>query len=83
MDCPDCRPDRRTFLKTSALSTAALALDAAPKVTAPASETLVTTFYRSLSEEQKQQVCMPFEHELRSKVIWKERHEHSACVFQD
>ncbi|MBL8209866.1 MAG: DUF3500 domain-containing protein [Bryobacterales bacterium] len=68
MDCPDCRPDRRSFLKTAALGSAAVALDAAPKSTAPTSETLVTTFYKSLTAEQKQQICMPFDHDLRSKV---------------
>jgi len=31
-------------------------------------ETLVTTFYRSLSEEQKKSVCFSFDHPLRSKV---------------
>lgn len=68
MDCPDCRPDRRSFLKAAALGSTALALDAAPKPTAPTSETLVTTFYKSLTAEQNQQVCLPFDHELRSKV---------------
>jgi len=32
------------------------------------SETLVTTLYRSLSEEQKRAICFPFDHELRKKV---------------
>src|SRR5205085_8889907 len=32
------------------------------------SETLVTTLYRSLSEEQKKTIVFPFDHPLRSKV---------------
>ncbi|MFT4550339.1 MAG: hypothetical protein ACI9MB_004316, partial [Verrucomicrobiales bacterium] len=34
----------------------------------PKSETLVTTLYKSLSEQQRKLICMPFDHELRSKV---------------
>lgn len=67
MDCPDCRPARRDFLKTAAAATLALSADAAPK-TAPSSETLVATLHKSLTEEQRKTVCMPFDHPLRSKV---------------
>ncbi len=38
------------------------------KKAAPTSETLVTTLYKSLSEEQKQKIAFPFDHELRLKV---------------
>jgi hypothetical protein len=34
----------------------------------PTSETLVTTFYHSLTEAQRQAVVLPFDHPLRSKV---------------
>ena len=78
--CPDCEGGvpltRREFLKTTAstvVAAAALPLafsaDAAPLPPKPAtSETLVTSFYKSLSEEQRQAVCFPFDHPLRSKV---------------
>lgn len=66
--------DRRGFLK----STAATALGAAMSSTlpvigatapqAPTSETLVTTFFKSLSEEQNKAIVFPFDHKLRLKV---------------
>lgn len=65
MDCPDCKFDRREFLKGAALTPIALA--AAPKISAP-SETLVATLYKNLTDDQKKTVCMPFDHALRSKV---------------
>ena len=60
--------DRRTFLKTAALGAAALVApaDAKPKVVN--SETLVTTFYKSLTPEQKKVICFPFGHDLQSQV---------------
>ena len=61
-------PNRRELLKTAALSGVAVATGVAAKKPAASSETLVTTFYRSLSPEQKQGVTFPFEHALRSKV---------------
>lgn len=68
MQCPDCGVvDRRGFLKTAALGGVALAAEAASKFTG-SSETLVTTFYRSLTEEQKKVIAFPFDHALRSKV---------------
>jgi len=67
MDCLDCRPDRRAFLKTAVVG-APLAVTAAAAPARATSETLVTTFYQSLTPEQKKVMCLPFDHELRSKV---------------
>jgi len=58
--------DRRTFLKTAALGAAALA--AAAGTGKDTSETLVTSLYKTLTPEQKKVICLPFDHELRSKV---------------
>ena len=64
---------RRDFIKAGVTSTAALAtgalapgLSAAPKKVI--SETLVGTLFQSLSDEQRQAVCFPFDHPLRQKV---------------
>src|SRR4051812_43506932 len=76
-ECPDCGPSRRKFLKTAAGGIAAVAAanllhglpayaDDAPK--AATSETLVTQLYKSLTEEQKKEVCFAFDHPLRTKV---------------
>lgn len=59
--------DRRLFLKTAALGTAALAAHAAPRVN-ETSETLVATLHKSLTPEQRKEICFPFGHELQSKV---------------
>lgn len=60
--------DRREFLKSAAATALTVAAaSGAPKISSP-SETLVTTFHKSLTDEQKKTICMPFEHELRSKV---------------
>jgi hypothetical protein len=71
MQCPDCDAmDRRRFLKTAAAGAVGLAAAGAaakPKA-GGSSETLVTTLYKSLTEEQKKVVVMPFDHPLRSKV---------------
>src|SRR5947207_13814236 len=78
-DCECCAGvTRRTFLKTTMVGAAAvsasplsaLAGSQAEKVAAKRAkpETLVTTLYRSLSEEQKKSVCFSFDHPLRSKV---------------
>jgi len=78
-DCECCREvTRRTFLKTTVVGAAAvaaspltsLAVSQAEKATAKkaASETLVTTLFKSLSEEQRKAICFPFDHPLRSKV---------------
>ncbi|MBW3539017.1 MAG: DUF3500 domain-containing protein [Planctomycetes bacterium] len=78
--CPDCDDvNRRDFLKAtaagvagvSALSVPASALLAGqPKKDTPRrkSETLVAQFYQTLSDEQKQKMAFPFDHELRSAV---------------
>jgi hypothetical protein len=75
----DCCEDitRRTFLKTTAAGvaiaaagplTALTAEPARQKVQKGASETLVTTLYKSFKEEQRKAICFPFDHPLRSKV---------------
>lgn len=67
MTCPDCTPDRREFFKAAAGAT----LAASSALAAPSresSETLVTTLYHSLTDEQKKTVVLPFDHALRSKV---------------
>lgn len=76
-DC-DCsrRFSRRTFIKSAAVVGAAAALPARSLITyaddKPANkivaETLVSTLYKSLSEEQRKAVCFPFDHPLRLKV---------------
>jgi hypothetical protein len=78
--CPDCSQDhsalsnRRSFLRASTgaaagLSAASLfpALGAETKKKATC-ETLVKTFYDTLSEEQRKNMCFPFDHPLRLKV---------------
>jgi hypothetical protein len=71
MFCPDCgddnSQDRRQFLKTAGMGAVALAASAAPKQNG-SSETLVTTFYKSLTPEQRQKMALNFDHELRSRV---------------
>jgi hypothetical protein len=75
--CPDCDSlDRRSFLAT--VGGAALAASAAPTLlqhalyAAPtpqsAAETTVARLYQSLSDEQKQTIVFPFDHELRNKI---------------
>ncbi len=75
-DCPT--HTRRSFLKRAALplGLAAVAprplievLDASPKANAqPSSESLVTSLYKSLSDKQREQICLPFNHKKRSQV---------------
>lgn len=77
--CSDCdQPlDRRTFIQragTVALAGVAipsllsgLPLRAAPKSDS-AAETAVGQFYQSLSDTQKKEIVLPFDHELRSKI---------------
>lgn len=66
------RFDRRQFLKTSALSVgagvASVSSGGAAKAKAPESETLVTTLFKSLSEEQKEAIVFPFDHDLRFHI---------------
>lgn len=71
--CPDCGGrSRRSFLKTTAGGIAALSAgarllaDDAPKVAEP--ETLVTSLFKTLSDEQKKEICFAFDNPLRSRV---------------
>lgn len=79
--CPDCsserslRLDRRRFLQRSAGAAAAITggsivplIGAEPQKKKAVSETLVKTFYDSLTEEQRNAICFPFDHDLRLKV---------------
>lgn len=72
--CPDCSDwTRRNFLKSTAGLAAASALGSLPLIGlaqngAPKSETLVTTLFNSLREEQRQALCFPFDHPLRRQV---------------
>lgn len=76
--CPDCGPSRREFIKglgAAALvgsvpligGRAARAAQAGPTPSA-AAETAVARLYKTLKDEQKQQICFPFDHPLRSRV---------------
>jgi len=76
--CSDITVSRREFIKTTLAGTAIAAVGSAA-VLGPASaraataanskpETLVTTLYKSLSEQQRKDVAYPFDHPLRSKV---------------
>jgi hypothetical protein len=70
--------NRRHFLKTTLTSLAAASSATLPVVGSeplqssvtgkPTSETLVSTLYQSLTEEQRRNVVFPFDHPLRSKV---------------
>src|SRR5690348_12873574 len=74
----DCSPvNRRHFLKTTASAiasasilpgTAILRSQASEPRPKTLSETLVTTLYKSLNDEQRKAVCFAFDHPLRSKV---------------
>ncbi len=78
----DCESsiNRRHFLKTAALGSvaAAASVGVAPRLFAEKPsvavaragkpETLVTTLYKSLTEEQRKAVCFAFDHPLRQKV---------------
>ena len=68
MKCPDCGDDRRQFLKTALLGTAGAAVASAVPRKLIESETVVTSFYHSLTSEQKAKMAFPFDHPLRSKV---------------
>ncbi|HEY3969363.1 MAG TPA: twin-arginine translocation signal domain-containing protein, partial [Planctomycetaceae bacterium] len=76
--CPDCDTtvDRRSFIKTvgaTALAAAAPVMlggrivQAAPSAQSTA-ETAVGRFYQSLSDQQKQAIAFPFDHDLRKKI---------------
>src|SRR5687768_17467874 len=79
--CDFCESmDRRLFLKSTAV--AALlpfgavrelgagegSAAASPHLKKGGSETLVSQFYKGLSEEQRKAVCFEFGHELQSKI---------------
>lgn len=71
-ECLECLPtmDRRRFVKSAALGSAALAaapLGQAAKKKAD-TETLVAQLFGSLNDNQKKVVAFPFEHSLREKV---------------
>ncbi|MBU6400173.1 MAG: DUF3500 domain-containing protein [Verrucomicrobia bacterium] len=76
--CPSCDGlSRRDFLRTTVAGVAAAASGSLPLLSASAepvarksgpSETLVTTLYKSLTEEQRKVVAFSFDHPLRSKV---------------
>jgi hypothetical protein len=76
--CSDCDShfDRRAFIAAvggAALAGAAsLSLGNSVAFGAPSrestAETAVARFYSSLSDEQKQAVCFPFDHELRQRI---------------
>ncbi len=77
-----CDPEinRRQFLKNTAVAAAVLGgLSATPPLLSAASkasslpqhgesETLVTTLFKTLTEEQRKAIVFPYDHELRSKV---------------
>src|ERR1044071_8576204 len=66
---------RRRFLQSTAVAAALLpfgsvveAADRAAKPSKKTSETVVSEFYKTLTEPQRQAICLPFGHELQSKV---------------
>jgi hypothetical protein len=66
---------RRKFVGAAALaSTGSLLLDSKTAfaktdvLKGPQSETLVATLHKSLTDEQREAICLAFDHELRSKV---------------
>ena len=77
--CPDCTSSppvtRRSFLQRTTGTVAAVTggsiiplVGAEPKAKKATSETLVKTFYDSLSEEQRGKMCFAFDHQKRLKV---------------
>ena len=79
VDCPDCEEgvSRRDFVKK--VTGIAIAGSLLPAATAPrravaapnaksTAETAVKRFYDSLKDEQKKQICFPFDHDLRKKI---------------
>ena len=64
---------RRTFVATtasaSAIALASTSLQAKPQSEKkPTAETLVQSLYKSLDDKQREAICLPFDHPLRSKV---------------
>ncbi len=69
MNCLDCGDiSRRDFLRSTATGVAGASVAAAAAKFTGSSETLVTTLHKSLTEEQRKVVALPFDHALRSKV---------------
>lgn len=76
--CDSLEMNRRSFLKTTVAGLAAAGAGTLPLLgksqpgigepKTSASETLATTLYHSLTEQQRKQVVFPFDHPLRSKV---------------
>jgi len=81
--CPDCdSPSRRDFLKTTVGTVATVAGATAGVLAVPSQwvraaeavqptaipETLVAQLYKTLTGEQRQAVCFPFDHPLRNDV---------------
>src|SRR5829696_3856218 len=78
--CSDCSGDgvvnRRDFIRSTFTGLTAAAVGplilpgsaTAASAARPTSETLVTTFHKSLTEAQRKAICFPFDHPLRSKV---------------
>ncbi len=67
--------NRRDFIKTTLTGVAAAAVGAVPALQTAAaptrtskSETLVTSLYKALRPEQREAICFPFDHPLRTKV---------------
>jgi hypothetical protein len=78
-DCPDCGDglSRREFVRKAAgvaVAGSFLSTIATPRraVAAPSpsssAETAVKRFYETLSDDQRKQICFPFDHPLRSKI---------------
>ena len=64
---------RRKFVATtasaSAIALASTSLQAKPQSEKkPTAETLVQSLYKSLDDKQREAICLPFDHPLRSKV---------------
>jgi uncharacterized protein YejL (UPF0352 family) len=76
--CAHTEINRRSFLKATVTGLAAASAGSLPilageetrsgEVAYASSETLVTTLYKSLTEQQRQAIVFPFNHPLRSKV---------------
>ena len=71
---PPQLPTRRSFIQTAGLTAGAIGAGgiipsfADAPAAKPQSETLVKTFYDSLSEEQRKLMCFAFDHKLRFDV---------------
>ena len=72
--CPDCGPEvsRRDFMKTAAGAAVAASLARSTVAWAglkdDAPETLVKTFHKSLTDEQRKEIVLPWDHKYRLHV---------------